>query len=64
MDDSSTAPATSAPRLSDAQALDAVAHMLRDPEWNSGMLEDINELVCATGRDTAGDDETATWDRH
>ena len=28
-------------RLTDADALDAIAHMLRDPEWGVGMLEDI-----------------------
>jgi len=37
-------------RNTDAQALDAIAHMLRDPEWAVGMLEDIAEIISATSR--------------
>lgn len=57
-------PDPSLSRMPDAQALDAIAHMLRHPEWAVGMLEDIAELVAETGRDLAGDHETPTWDRH
>ncbi len=51
--------------LTDAQALDAIAHILRDPDWGVGMLEDFAELVQRAGRDTAnlpGDEPT--WGRH
>ena len=37
------------PGIPDADALDAIAHMLRDPEWGVGMLEDIEQWVSATG---------------
>jgi hypothetical protein len=47
----------------DARALDAIAHLLRDPEWSAGMLEDIAEIVVATGRDIEGDG-APTWERH
>jgi hypothetical protein len=50
----------------DAAALDAIAHMLRDPEWGVGMLEDIAELVADTGRSCketcAACDHPATWE--
>lgn len=49
----------------DRHALDAIQHMLRDPEWRVGMLEDIAELVNRTGRSTdnlPGDEPT--WARH
>jgi hypothetical protein len=54
---------------SDAAALDEIAYMLRDPAWGVGMLEDIAEIVKATGRDLSeiiGEDGEAvpTWDRH
>ena len=39
--------------ISDAEALDSIAHMLEDPEWGVGMLEDIDQWVTATGRSTA-----------
>jgi hypothetical protein len=52
-----TAPAT------DALRLDAVANMLRDPEWGVGMLEDIADLVQSRGREIEGAGEP-TWDRH
>lgn len=49
----------------DAGALDAIREMLRDPEWGVGMLEDIAELVKATGRDVANyPDNRPTWARH
>ena len=40
------------PRLTDAQAVDWIARMLRAPEWNSAAdyLEAIAETVSATGR--------------
>ena len=47
----------------DPRALDAIARMLRDPEWGAGMLEDIADIVAATGRDLDGDG-SPTWDRH
>ena len=44
-------------------ALDAIADMLRDPDWGVGMLEDIGDIVRASGRDIEGDGRP-TWDRH
>jgi hypothetical protein len=41
-------------QITDAAALDALADMLRDPEWGVGMLEDIAELVSGTGRSIQG----------
>jgi hypothetical protein len=49
--------------LPDHLALDAIAVILRDPDWAIGMLEDIAALVAGTGRDLTGDG-TPTWDRH
>lgn len=49
--------------MTDAQALDDIAEMLCDPDWGVGMLEDIAQIVAATGRDVEGDGES-TWDRH
>jgi hypothetical protein len=40
--------------ITDAGALDAIACMLRDPQWGVGMLEDIADLVSATGRTIQG----------
>jgi hypothetical protein len=54
---------STANRCTDGAALDAIAHILRDPEWGVGMLEDIVEIVARTGRDIEGDG-TSTWDRH
>jgi hypothetical protein len=48
---------------SNAAALDRIATMLQDPEWGSGMLEDIAEEVQRTGRSLDGDGDP-TWDRH
>jgi len=53
---------TEARSMTDGAALDAIAHMLSDPDWGVGMLEDIEELVNRTGRGTEGDEPT--WDRH
>lgn len=47
----------------DEHALDAIAQILRDPDWGVGMLEDISAIVAGTGRDVTGDGEP-TWDRH
>lgn len=48
-----------------AHALDAIAEMLRDPQWGAGMLEDIAELVQKTGRTVDNyPDERSTWIRH
>jgi hypothetical protein len=56
-------------RVKDSKALDSIQHLLQDPEWAAGMLEDIAELVNATGRSTENvyddeGDEVATWGRH
>lgn len=53
----------------DAKALDEIQYMLRHPEWGSGMLEDISQIIERTGRptDTEYDDEglpISTWDHH
>ena len=59
------APRHSVRTESDADALDRIAHILRDPEWGVGMLEDIGEIVTGTGRsidNLPGD--VPTWDRH
>ena len=37
-------------RVSDAQALDAVAELLDSDEWSSDHLEAVAEIVRATGR--------------
>lgn len=47
--------------LPDAHALDRIA--LRDPDWGVGILEDIAEIVAATGRTVDGDGRP-TWERH
>jgi hypothetical protein len=53
-------------QITDAAALDALADMLRDPEWGVGMLEDIAELVSGTGRSIQGTcgscDHPVLWD--
>ena len=41
-------------RLTDAAALDAIADMLRDPEWGVGMLEDAADIALRTGRSIQG----------
>lgn len=44
-------------------ALDAIAHTLRDPKW--AMLEDIATLVVATGRSVQNlPGDPSTWERH
>jgi hypothetical protein len=48
---------------SDSAAIDRIAHWLCDPEWGVGMLEDIADVITATGRDLTGTDEP-TWARH
>lgn len=40
--------------VGDRDTLDAIADMLRDPQWGVGMLEDIAELVSCTGRSIQG----------
>jgi hypothetical protein len=51
--------------LTDAEALDRIQHMLRDPDWSVGMLEDISDLVQQTGRSTENlPDDEPTWLRH
>lgn len=49
--------------MKDKAALDLIQHMLEDPDWGVGMLEDIAELVESTGRDCKGNGKS-TWDRH
>jgi hypothetical protein len=49
----------------DTAAVDVIAEWLRDPEWGSGMLEDIADAVRATGRTVENyPDERQTWKRH
>lgn len=49
----------------DAAALDRIQHMLRDPEWGVGMLEDIAEIVTGTGREVKNlPGDPPTWGRH
>ena len=58
--------------MTDDDALDLIAHWLRDPDWGVGMLEDIAAVVATTGRDLAAlpdpTDPTSpgrsTWPRH
>lgn len=54
----------SPPQLTDAQAVDTVAEMLRDPDWGVGMLEDIADVCTRAGRDLSNPNEEPTWDRH
>jgi hypothetical protein len=71
--------ARAAERIADAlerpspdRALDQVAYMLCDPQWGAGMLEDIADLVRATGRsvenipdpDDPESEGISTWARH
>lgn len=48
----------------DAVTLDAIAHILRDPEWGVGMLEDIAALVGDAGRSLDNPRDEPTWMRH
>jgi hypothetical protein len=49
----------------DKDALDQIQHILRDPQWGAGMLEDIAEILQRTGRSTDNlPDDEPTWDRH
>ena len=55
--------------MDDTKALDLICNMLRHPEWGVGMLEDIAELVAATGRDVETQydkdgEPIDTWARH
>lgn len=47
----------------DAIALDRINHILSDPEWGVGMLEDICAIVRGTGRVDVSEGRP-TWDRH
>jgi hypothetical protein len=52
-------------RLPDADALDQIAEILRDPEWGVGMLEDIGDIARSAGRSIENyPDERSTWERH
>lgn len=49
----------------DTAALDRIAHMLRDPEWGVGMLEDIAGIVARTGRSIESlPGNERTWEVH
>lgn len=49
----------------DAAALDRIAEILRDPQWGTGMLEDIAEIVSSAGRITENyPGNRPTWGRH
>jgi transcription elongation factor GreA-like protein len=53
----------------DSKVLDQIAEMLRDPYWSVSMLEDIIDLVSASGRNTAtqldkNGEPISTWERH
>jgi hypothetical protein len=51
--------------ITDANALEQIAEILRDPEWGVGMLEDIAGLVAKTGRLIEDyPDSRPTWERH
>jgi hypothetical protein len=57
--------ATTGRTMGDTDALDAIAHLLRDPKWAFGMLEDIATFVVATGRSVQNlPDDPSTWIRH
>lgn len=56
-------------KLTDQQALAGIAEMLCDPEWGVGMLEDIADIIRATGRSVediigADGESVSTWGRH
>lgn len=48
----------------DAEALDRIAEMLRDPEWAVGMLEGIADAVVSSGRSLDNPSGESTWSRH
>lgn len=50
--------------MTDQYALDAITHILRDPDWGVGMLEDIAEIVTNTGRSLDNPTDEPTWGRH
>lgn len=50
-------------RMSDAAALNLIARLMCADEWPISGLEDIAEIVRATGR-TITDDPTAEWPSH
>jgi hypothetical protein len=49
--------------MSDAAALNLIARLMCADEWPISGLEDIAEIVRATGR-TITDDPTAEWPSH
>lgn len=52
-------------RRPDADALNRIQEILRDPDWGVGMLEDIAEIVGTTGRVCEDyPDGRSTWLRH
>jgi len=55
-------PLTPALAKRNARALDNLAVMFQDPEWGSGMLEDVAEQVGATGRPLEVYDEDGDWE--
>lgn len=50
-------------RMSDAAALDLIARLMCAEEWPISGLEDIAEIIRATGR-TISDDPNADWPSH
>lgn len=51
--------------VTDDVALNRIQEMLRDPEWGTGMLEDIADIIRATDRAVDDyPDQRPTWGRH
>ncbi|MCL4423103.1 MAG: hypothetical protein M1115_08065 [Actinobacteria bacterium] len=48
----------------DGAALDQIAHILCDPEWGVGMLEDIAHILTQSGRSLENRSSERTWERH
>jgi hypothetical protein len=38
----------------DRRALEDIAYQLRSPDWDAGLLEDIVQIIRATGRQVSG----------
>jgi len=55
-------PLTPALAKRNARVLDNLAVMFQDPEWGSGMLEDVAEQVGSTGRPLEVYDDDGDWE--